>query len=131
MPTLSESNEAFYKIYVTTSKISNASFSANVFLQIFGKRRINNSQKQNSSSHDLWSIKFPLKNNLKKFRAGSTEVFEVTEVDVGKLKKLRVSHDSLSNWHLKKIIIKIPKTNRVWKFKCNSWIGKKLNFSQN
>lgn len=119
-----DSIETNYRIYVTTTNLPNASLSANVFLQIFGKRRI---EKKSGKIHDLWSTKFPLQktqSKCKKFQAGKTDIFEIVEVDVGKLKKIRISHDGLSSWHLKKVVIEMPSLNRYWAFKCNQWIGK-------
>ena len=124
MPSSNEPHETAYKIHVTTGK---QALSANVFLQIFGKRR-NDNIEQRKSMHDLWSVKFPLKHSAGKFRAGRTDFFETLETDVGKLRKLRVSHDGLASWHLKKIVIEMPSLNRTWKFKCNQLIGRENTF---
>ncbi len=126
MPTKdANQTEKLYRIFVTTGALPNASLSANVFLQIFGKRKIE--RRSGKQRHDIWMAKFPLEKSEtagKKFQAGKTDVFEVSETNVGKITKIRVSHDGVSNWHLKKIVIEMPEEEKYCKFYCNQWIGK-------
>lgn len=119
-----EQSERLYRISVTTSNVPNASLSANVFLQIFGKRRVE--KRSGKKRHDVWMAKFPLEKSEtsgKKFQADKTDVFQVTEPNVGKITKIRVSHGGISDWHLKKVVIEMPEEEKFCKFYCNQWIG--------
>ena len=122
-------NEIVYKIFVTTSDLPHAGLSgANVFLQIFGVKRV--SSKRDKA---LWVAKFPLERSKtfkKKFQAGHTDEFEVYATDVGKIKKIRIEHDGKSSWHLKKILIEVPSLEKSWKFKFNKFLGPLENKSE-
>ena len=109
-----------YKIYAVTSNIPDAGTNSNVFIQLYGKMKSRNDSQLNC-------VKFPLeksKTNPKKFQSGCTDIFEIEDVYVGSLKKIRVSiDDSASTWHLKRIIICIDEFNKKYEFYCNKWLN--------
>lgn len=117
--------QTVYKIYVTTTDIPYAGTNGNVFIQLFGKKKRN--QRGDSN---ITAIKFPLeksKTNKKKFQRGQTDLFEVEEEYVGKIKKIKIGHDAKgvnSGWHLKKVCIEVPEFDQYGEFLCKKWLNK-------
>jgi hypothetical protein len=114
-----------YKIYVSTTDLPYAGTNGNVFIQLFGKKK----REKKGDSH-ITSIKFPLeksKTNKKKFQQGQTDLFEVEEEYIGKIKKIKIGHDSKgvnSGWHLKKVCIEVPEFDQLGEFLCKKWLNK-------
>jgi hypothetical protein len=104
-------DEKKYYISVYTSALPNAGIpTSNLFIQLFGKHgKKYNIDSKNIDKRDSWILKFPLvkSQNAKKFMPGQCDRFEIEEMNVGKISKIRLSHDSKSSWHLKKVLIKI------------------------
>lgn len=106
-----------YKIWTTTSNFPDAGTKSNVFLQIFG---------DNGRKSPIVSLKFPLqksKSNEVKFQPGNTDLFELDEMPVSKIRKIRICQESkTSKWHLKSVIIELTSLQRQWRFYCNQSI---------
>ena len=100
---------------------------ATVFLQLFGKKEVRLPHKHREQQM-LSTVKFPLEYSLTnkiKFKPGQVDLFEIDEADVGKLKKIRVSHNGKkvnSGWHLKRIMIRKSNSDRRWIFNCGKWL---------
>ena len=115
--------KVIYKIYVSTTDIPNAGTNANVFIQLYGKIK-----SKRSKETQLTSLKFPLEKsekNLKKFQPGQTDLFEIEDVYIGKLKKIRINHDGKkvnSGWHLNNVVIKIDEVRKKYTFECKKWL---------
>jgi hypothetical protein len=112
-----------YYIQTHTSNLPNSGIpSSNVFIQLFGKKGkkfFNDSKNEYMDKRDTWMIKFPLSKSQysKKFLPGQVDNFEIEEKEIGKINKIRVSHDAKSSWHLKKIIITYKE--KKYCFYCN------------
>ena len=139
--------EVAYRIRVSTSNIPNNAIKGTVYLQVFGRNGLLNKNLQldpedNWATHlvkkkkdhrNLTLIKFPLENalnNKEKFSPGNTDKFQVNFRDFDDIEKIRISHNSISSWHLKKISIKNMSKGLKWNFKCNKWICKLEGSSQ-
>lgn len=120
--------ETNYSIYVYTSNIPNSGIpDSNVYIQLYGKKGkkySDKSKKEYKDKRDTWLAKFPLEKsqNAKKFLPGQKDIFNIDDVNVGTIKKIRITHDSLSEWHLKRVIIKNNETNRKTNFSCCKFV---------
>lgn len=138
-----EKKPTLLKIYVTTSNLPNAGTNANVFLQLYKTKRITNAENNNKKSPTksnkqlIESLKFPLEHlksstpkSKKKFQPGHTDLFEIEDqtfdVEHDELERIRVSTDAKpfvnAGWHLKRILIRVPVTNREYLFECSQWL---------
>ena len=122
-------DENKYHIYVYTSALPYAGIpSSVVWLQMFGihgkKYKVD---AKSVDKRDSWIVKFPLakSQNVRKFLPGQCDRFEIEEVYVGKISKIRLSHDSITNWHLKKVLIKI--NEKKTKFYCNKRVENSID----
>ncbi|CAF0746946.1 unnamed protein product [Brachionus calyciflorus] len=109
-----QDEEVIYKITTITSDLKQASTSANVYLKIFGKRGETGKILLEKSL-----------TNKEKFKTGQTDIFEINEIDVGKIKTILIGHDNRGispNWHLKEIIIE--KNAEKYVFPCSKWFDK-------
>jgi len=122
---MNSGKQTVYKIYVTTTDIPYAGTNGNVFIQLFGKKK-----KDQRGDSNITAIKFPLeksKTNKKKFQKGQTDLFQVEEEYIGKIKKIKISHDAKgvnSGWHLKKVCIEVPEFEQYGEFICKKWLNK-------
>ena len=110
-------DEIIYRIIVTTPIELKGQLPENVFLHIFGKRK---SDCKSSKKTEIWSTKFPLEKSKRissKFLNENAIEFEVTDVDVGEIKKICISGDKLLKNTIKEIVIEIPCKEKYWKFK--------------
>ena len=114
-------DENKYYISVYTSALPNAGIpTSNVYIQLFGKHgKKNNIDSKSVDKRDSWILKFPLakSQNVKKFVPGQCDRFEIEEINLSKISKIRLSHDSKTNWHLRKVLLK--KNDKKIKFYCN------------
>uniref|UniRef100_A0A4W6CIC0 Lipoxygenase homology PLAT domains 1 n=1 Tax=Lates calcarifer TaxID=8187 RepID=A0A4W6CIC0_LATCA len=99
-----------YEVCVFTGDMLGAGTDANVFINIYG---------ENGDTGERY-----LKNsdNLNKFERGQEDVFTVTAVDLGPLKKLRIRHDNTqphSSWYLDRVEIVDTKDDITYYFPCN------------
>ncbi|XP_062273857.1 lipoxygenase homology domain-containing protein 1 [Scomber scombrus] len=103
-----------YEVSVFTGDMMGAGTDANVFINIYG---------ENGDTGERY-----LKNsdNLNKFERGQEDVFTVTAIDLGPLKKLRIRHDntqSYSAWYLDRVEIVDTKDDTTYYFPCNRWLA--------
>uniref|UniRef100_A0AAQ5YHT5 Lipoxygenase homology PLAT domains 1b n=1 Tax=Amphiprion ocellaris TaxID=80972 RepID=A0AAQ5YHT5_AMPOC len=103
-----------YEVCVFTGDMLGAGTDANVFINIYG---------ENGDTGERY-----LKNsdNLNKFERGQEDVFTVTAIDLGPLKKLRIRHDntqSYSSWYLDRVEIVDTKDDTTYYFPCNRWLA--------
>ncbi|KAM4615981.1 lipoxygenase homology domain-containing protein 1 [Polymixia lowei] len=106
--------ENTYEVSVFTGDMLGAGTDANVYVNIYG---------ENGDTGERY-----LKNsgNLNKFERGQEDVFTVTAVDLGPLKKLRIRHDntdSYSSWYLDRVEIVDTKDDTTYYFPCNRWLA--------
>uniref|UniRef100_A0A8D3BN03 Lipoxygenase homology domains 1b n=1 Tax=Scophthalmus maximus TaxID=52904 RepID=A0A8D3BN03_SCOMX len=103
-----------YEVCVFTGDMLGAGTDANVFINIYG---------ENGDTGERY-----LKNsdNLNKFERAQEDVFIVTAIDLGPLKKLRIRHDntkSHSSWYLDRVEIVDTKDDTTYYFPCNRWLA--------
>jgi hypothetical protein len=119
-----ELDSALYKIYISTSNFPDAGHNCNVFMQIFGTKKI--STKRGSRKSNIISVRFPLEKSLtnsKKFQAGQTDKFEIEETQMDKIKKIRLTllgNLNTTRWHLKRVIVKL--NGIKWMFLHKKWV---------
>lgn len=119
-------SEIIYKIIVITHDSFKGNITGNVFLQLFGKRKV---QFKKVKKTEAWSTKFPLERSKKKksrFLNENINEFEITEVDVGHIEKVCISGNEISRKGVNTIMIEIPSKGKYWKFKNNAKKGKKF-----
>lgn len=115
-----------YKIYVTTSNFADAGTKYNVCLQVFGVRHGAPSRRTGRVKSDLTSFKFPLeksKNHAVKFQPGQKDKFEIEEIRLDKIKKIRLAlldNPLKTSWHVKKVVIKAD--DQKWTFEYKNWL---------
>ncbi|KAM9858421.1 lipoxygenase homology domain-containing protein 1 [Aulostomus maculatus] len=102
-----------YEVCVITGDVLGAGTDANVYINIYG---------ENGDTGERY-----LKNsgNLNKFERGQEDVFTVTAIDLGPLKKLRIRHDNTycSAWYLDRVEIVDTKEDTTYYFPCNRWLA--------
>ncbi|XP_047448234.1 lipoxygenase homology domain-containing protein 1 [Mugil cephalus] len=103
-----------YEVCVFTGDMMGAGTDSNVYINIYG---------ENGDTGERY-----LKNsdNLNKFERGEEDVFTVTAIDLGPLKKLRIRHDntrSNSSWYLDRVEIVDTKEDTTYYFPCNRWLA--------
>uniref|UniRef100_A0A3B4DKH5 PLAT domain-containing protein n=1 Tax=Pygocentrus nattereri TaxID=42514 RepID=A0A3B4DKH5_PYGNA len=106
-----------YEITVVTGDVWAAGTNANVFIQIYG---------------DQGKTEFiTLISRSNSFERGTTDIFKedvfsITAVELGPLKKLRIRHDnshSHSAWFLDRVEIVDTKDDTTYYFPCNRWLA--------
>uniref|UniRef100_A0A3P9J9C9 Lipoxygenase homology domains 1b n=1 Tax=Oryzias latipes TaxID=8090 RepID=A0A3P9J9C9_ORYLA len=103
-----------YEVCVFTGDMLGAGTDANVYINIYGENGDTGERSLRNSD------------NLNKFERGQEDVFIVTGVDLGPLKKLRIRHDnskSFSSWYLDRVEIVDTKDDTVYFFPCNRWLA--------
>ncbi|KAL2092882.1 hypothetical protein ACEWY4_012680 [Coilia grayii] len=106
--------ENTYEVSVFTGKIWGAGTDANVFVNIYG---------ENGDTGERFLRK---SNYINKFESGQEDVFSITAVDLGPLKKLRIRHDDTgpnSAWYLDRVEIVDTKDEITYYFPCNRWLA--------
>ncbi|XP_049618566.1 lipoxygenase homology domain-containing protein 1 isoform X3 [Syngnathus scovelli] len=103
-----------YEVCVFTGGMLGAGSDADVFINIYG---------ENGDTGERY-----LKNsdNINKFERGEEDVFIMTAIDLGPLKKLRIRHDntrSYSSWYLDRVEIVDTKDDVTYYFPCNRWLA--------
>ncbi|KAI3372735.1 hypothetical protein L3Q82_023197 [Scortum barcoo] len=103
-----------YEVCVFTGDMLGAGTDANVFVNIYG---------ENGDTGERF-----LKNsdNLNKFERGQEDVFILTAIDLGPLKKLRIRHDNsqpYSSWYLDRVEIVDTKDDTTYFFPCTRWLA--------
>ncbi|XP_035999806.1 lipoxygenase homology domain-containing protein 1 isoform X2 [Fundulus heteroclitus] len=103
-----------YEVCVFTGDMMGAGTDANVYINIYGE---NGDTGERSLSNS---------DNLNKFERGQEDVFIVTAIDLGTLKKLRIRHDNThpySAWYLDRVEIVDTKEDITYYFPCNRWLA--------
>ncbi|XP_063051831.1 lipoxygenase homology domain-containing protein 1 [Engraulis encrasicolus] len=103
-----------YEVSVFTGKMMGAGTDANVFVNIYG---------ENGDTGERFLRK---SNYINKFESGQEDVFSITAVDLGPLKKLRIRHDDTgpnSAWYLDRVEIVDLKDEITYYFPCNRWLA--------
>ncbi|XP_072243054.1 lipoxygenase homology domain-containing protein 1 [Leuresthes tenuis] len=103
-----------YEVCVFTGDMLGAGTDANVFINIYGENGDTGERFLRNSD------------NLNKFEQGQEDVFIVTSIDLGPLKKLRIRHDNThtySSWYLDRVEIVDTKDDTTYYFPCNRWLA--------
>ncbi|XP_030006124.1 lipoxygenase homology domain-containing protein 1 [Sphaeramia orbicularis] len=115
---LTEDNEDLevnsYEVHVFTGTMWGAGTDANVYINIYGE------------IGDTGERKLRKSNNLNKFEKGNEDVFTITAVDLGVLKKLRIRHDNSqasAGWFLDRVEIVDNKDDTTYFFPCKRWLA--------
>ncbi|XP_067084534.1 lipoxygenase homology domain-containing protein 1 [Osmerus mordax] len=109
-----ELEENSYEVSVFTGDMLGAGTDANVFINIYGE---NGDTGERSLRHS---------NNLNKFERAQEDMFTITAIELGPLKKLRIRHDnskSHSSWYLDRVEIVDTKDDTTYYFPCNRWLA--------
>ncbi|KAM7368820.1 hypothetical protein PAMP_013127 [Pampus punctatissimus] len=115
---LTEDNEDLevnsYEIYVFTGTMWGAGTDANVYINIYGE------------IGDTGERRLRKSNNMNKFEKGQEDIFNITAVDLGTLKKLRIRHDNKhagAGWFLDRVEIVDNKDDTTYFFPCKRWLA--------
>ncbi|KAJ3604053.1 hypothetical protein NHX12_028794 [Muraenolepis orangiensis] len=106
--------ENTYEVSVFTGDTLGAGTDANVFINIYGE------------NGDTGERCLKKSDNLNKFERAKEDVFTLTAVDLGALKKLRIRHNntsSYSSWYLDRVEIVDTKEDVTYYFPCNRWLA--------
>ncbi|XP_067431501.1 lipoxygenase homology domain-containing protein 1-like [Thunnus thynnus] len=115
---LTEDNEDLevnsYEVHVFTGTMWGAGTDANVYINIYGE------------IGDTGERRLRKSNNLNKFEKGQEDIFNITAVDLGILKKLRIRHDNKqasAGWFLERVEIVDNKDDTTYFFPCKRWLA--------
>ncbi|KAL6113992.1 loxhd1 [Pungitius sinensis] len=103
-----------YEVCIFTGDMLGAGTDAHVFINIYGEHGDTGERYLKNSD------------NLNKFERRQEDVFIVTAVDLGSLKKLRIRHDgasSYSSWYLDRVEIVDTKDDTTYYFPCTRWLA--------
>ncbi|XP_077987441.1 lipoxygenase homology domain-containing protein 1-like [Glandiceps talaboti] len=105
-----------YNVSVKTSKKVGSGTNANVYITVFGER--GDTGVRNLDDHNYLD-------KLRKFERSNTDHFDVKAVSMGDLTKVIIGHDgagSGAGWHLDRVKITDPATEKVYYFHCKKWL---------
>ncbi|XP_032395727.1 lipoxygenase homology domain-containing protein 1 isoform X1 [Etheostoma spectabile] len=103
-----------YEVHVFTGTMWGAGTDANVYINIYGE------------IGDTGERQLRKANNLNKFEKGQEDIFNITAVDLGILKKLRIRHDNSqasAGWFLDRVEIVDNKDDTTYFFPCKRWLA--------
>uniref|UniRef100_A0A665W322 Lipoxygenase homology domains 1a n=1 Tax=Echeneis naucrates TaxID=173247 RepID=A0A665W322_ECHNA len=103
-----------YEVHVYTGTMWGAGTDANVYINIYGE------------IGDTGERQLRKSNNLNKFEKGQEDIFDITAVDLGTLKKLRIRHDNSqasAGWFLDRVEIVDNKDDTMYFFPCKRWLA--------
>uniref|UniRef100_A0AAY5K4A4 PLAT domain-containing protein n=1 Tax=Esox lucius TaxID=8010 RepID=A0AAY5K4A4_ESOLU len=106
--------ENSYEVHVFTGTMWGAGTDASVYINIYGEIGDSGERKLRKS------------NNLNKFEKGKEDVFTVSAIDLGVLKKLRIRHDNSqlhAAWFLDRVEIIDSKDDTTYYFPCKRWLA--------
>uniref|UniRef100_A0AAQ5YJ88 PLAT domain-containing protein n=1 Tax=Amphiprion ocellaris TaxID=80972 RepID=A0AAQ5YJ88_AMPOC len=101
-------------VHVFTGTMFGAGTDANVYINIYGE------------TGDTGERRLRKSNNLNKFEKGEEDIFNITAVDLGILKKLRIRHDNSqasAGWFLDRVEIVDNKDDTTYFFPCKRWLA--------
>uniref|UniRef100_A0A671XMC4 Lipoxygenase homology PLAT domains 1 n=1 Tax=Sparus aurata TaxID=8175 RepID=A0A671XMC4_SPAAU len=119
---LTEDNEDLevnsYEVHVFTGTMFGAGTDANVYINVYGE------------TGDTGERRLRKSNNLNKFEKGQvsfvSDIFNITAVDLGILKKLRIRQDNSqasAGWFLDRVEIVDNKDDTTYFFPCKRWLA--------
>ncbi|XP_056288043.1 lipoxygenase homology domain-containing protein 1-like isoform X2 [Pseudoliparis swirei] len=115
---LTEGNEdlevSSYEVHVFTGTMWGAATDADVYVNIYGE------------IGDTGERRLRKANNLNKYEKGHEDIFNITAVDLGTLKKLRIRHDNSqasAGWFLDRVEIVDNKDDTTYFFPCKRWLA--------
>jgi hypothetical protein len=117
-----DANQTTYTVEVKTGNVSHAGTDANVFIMIAG-------EEGDTGERPLRKC---LNHKIDKFRKNQLDTFEVKAVNLGKLIRVKISHDNKGwpitspDWFLESVKITDNESGDVTEFPCDSWLSKKL-----
>ncbi|XP_062291185.1 lipoxygenase homology domain-containing protein 1 [Scomber scombrus] len=103
-----------YEVHVFTGTMWGAGTDANVYINIYGEIGDTGERRLRKSNH------------LNKFEKGQEDIFNITAVDLGALKKLRIRHDhsqASAGWFLERVEIIDNKDDTTYFFPCKRWLA--------
>uniref|UniRef100_H2LK33 Lipoxygenase homology PLAT domains 1 n=1 Tax=Oryzias latipes TaxID=8090 RepID=H2LK33_ORYLA len=109
-----------YEVHVFTGTTWGAGTDANVYINVYG---------ESGDTGERWLRK---SNHLNKFEKGQDtleifqDIFDITAVDLGVLKKLRIRHDNSlasAGWFLDRVEIVDNKDDTTYFFPCKRWLA--------
>uniref|UniRef100_A0A3P9JEI9 Lipoxygenase homology domains 1a n=1 Tax=Oryzias latipes TaxID=8090 RepID=A0A3P9JEI9_ORYLA len=103
-----------YEVHVFTGTTWGAGTDANVYINVYG---------ESGDTGERWLRK---SNHLNKFEKGQEDIFDITAVDLGVLKKLRIRHDNSlasAGWFLDRVEIVDNKDDTTYFFPCKRWLA--------
>ncbi|XP_057216274.1 lipoxygenase homology domain-containing protein 1-like isoform X1 [Triplophysa rosa] len=103
-----------YEVHVFTGTMLGAGTDAGVYMNIYGEMGDTGERKLRKSNH------------LNKFERGQEDVFTITGMDLGLLKKLRIRHDNKqanAAWYLDRVEIFDTKEETMYFFPCQRWLA--------
>ncbi|XP_067279249.1 lipoxygenase homology domain-containing protein 1-like isoform X2 [Pseudorasbora parva] len=103
-----------YEVHVFTGNMMGAGTDAGVYVNIYGEMGDTGERKLRKSNH------------LNKFERGQEDVFTITGMDLGQLKKLRIRHDNKqanAAWYLDRVEIFDTKDETMYFFPCQRWLA--------
>ncbi|XP_076613401.1 lipoxygenase homology domain-containing protein 1 [Chaetodon auriga] len=103
-----------YEVHVFTGTMWGAGTDANVYINMYGE------------IGDTGERQLRKSNNLNKFEKGQEDIFNITAVDLGILKKLRIRHDNSqasAGWFLDRVEIVDNKDDTTYFFPCKRWLA--------
>uniref|UniRef100_A0A8C7GXA2 Lipoxygenase homology PLAT domains 1 n=1 Tax=Oncorhynchus kisutch TaxID=8019 RepID=A0A8C7GXA2_ONCKI len=106
--------ENTYEVCVFTGDMLGAGTDANVYINIYGENGDTGERLLRKSG------------NLNKFESGQEDVFTITAIELGPLRKLRIRQDnaaSYSSWYLDRVEIVDTKDDTTYYFPCNRWLA--------
>ncbi|XP_060929737.1 lipoxygenase homology domain-containing protein 1-like [Limanda limanda] len=115
---LTEDNEDLemnsYDVHVFTGAMFGAGTDSNVYINIYGE------------TGDTGERRLRKSNNLNKFEKDQEDYFDISAVDLGVLKKLRIRHDNSqasAGWFLDRVEIVDNKDDTTYFFPCKRWLA--------
>ncbi|CAL8318268.1 unnamed protein product [Lota lota] len=103
-----------YEIHVFSGSLWGAGTDANVYITIYGEV---------GDTGERWLRR---SNHLNKFEKNQEDIFNITAVDMGVLKKLRIRHDNSNAnaaWFLERVEITDNKDDTTYYFPCKRWLA--------
>ncbi|XP_078368600.1 lipoxygenase homology domain-containing protein 1-like isoform X2 [Oculina patagonica] len=104
-----------YSLTFKTGDMPYAGTDANVTLQLFGDK----------GQTEKIMLRQESGKTLKRFDRGRTDRFTVQTMDVGKVERIRLSHDNTGpnpEWYLESLRIEIQSRDEKYMFPCNRWL---------
>jgi hypothetical protein len=101
-----------YTVRIRTGDVRGAGTDANVSIILYGDLGV-------SERQPLTDVR------RTSFERGQTDTFEVEDLDIGSLTKLKLEHDGSGvrpGWFLESVSVTSEETGQVWKFPCSQWL---------